>query len=199
MRENTCLSPKKKNPLPNSGIRDLSLLLNYVCWGVVLLFFLIKLKRGQHQNLFLIKDRLHYFQRDCICYRKSKPLLYSKAVNQKQLGEVERSSDQSRKGTKKPPVWIGGFFVRSGASVSLFPLRRISTPHKYIFANLMKKANMRRLVYWLSHFAKVVIKKHPDRKKQGAFFNRTIVWGVVLLLSFYSNEDFLSLQKNKMT
>ena len=24
----------------------------------------------------------------------------------------------------------GGFFVRSGASVSLFPLRRISTPHK---------------------------------------------------------------------
>ena len=49
----------------------------------------------------------------------------------------------------------------------------------------------------MSHFAKVVIKKHPAYKKSGAFFNRTIVWGVVLLLSFYSDEDFLSLLKTK--
>ena len=31
MRENTCLSPKKKDPLPNSGTRGLPLLQNYFC------------------------------------------------------------------------------------------------------------------------------------------------------------------------
>ena len=30
----------------------------------------------------------------------------------------------------------GGFFVRSGVSVSLFPLRRISTPHKVNLSEL---------------------------------------------------------------
>ena len=53
-------------------------------------------------------------------------------------------------------------------------------------------------IYWhMSQFSKVVIKKHPAYKKSGALFNRTIVWGVVLLLCFYSNEDFLSLLKTK--
>jgi len=45
----------------------------------------------------------------------------------------------------------GGFHVRSGASVSLFPLRRTSTPHIFMFTHLLENSNMSRLVYWLSH------------------------------------------------
>ena len=35
----------------------------------------------------------------------------------------------------------GGFFVRSGASVSLFPLRRISTPHKLNLLEATRRLN----------------------------------------------------------
>ena len=151
MRENTCLSSKKKDPLPKSGTKGLPLRQNYFVEECSAISFLIKFKRGQHQNLFLIKDRLRYFQRGCIWYWKLKPLLCSKAVIRKQLVEVEISSDHSRKGTKKPPVRIGGFFVRSVASVSLFPLRRISTPHKSNIINVTTRGMLSIWVPQLSH------------------------------------------------
>ena len=66
MRVNTCLSLKKKDPLPKSGTKGLPLLQNYFVEECSAISFLIKFKRGQHQNLFLIKDSLRYFQRGCI-------------------------------------------------------------------------------------------------------------------------------------
>jgi len=40
---------------------------------------------------------------------------------------------------KTAPYEQGGFFVRSGASVSLFPPQRISTPHKTNLINVLKR------------------------------------------------------------
>ena len=113
---------------------------------------------------------------------------------------MERSLGHSRKGTKKPPVWIGGFFVKSGASVSLFPLRRISTPHKINLINVSKRKMLSIWVLQLSHLPILYdqsLKSTLLTRSRVPFHNRTIVWGVVLLFIFYSYLNLLSLLKRQ--
>ena len=45
MRENTCLFPKKKDPLPNKGTRGLSLLQNYFVEDDSAYFFLNQIQK----------------------------------------------------------------------------------------------------------------------------------------------------------
>ena len=57
-------------------------------------------------------------------------------------GNIIRALSKRHKKTARSEQ--GGFFVRSGASVSLFPLRRISTPHISIFTHFLEKIKMSR-------------------------------------------------------
>ncbi len=69
----------------------------------------------------------------------------------------------------------GGFFVRSVASVSLFPLRRISTPHKLNIINITARGM---LSIWVPQLAHVPVsddkplKRHPTYAKSSAFLQQ---------------------------
>ena len=58
----------------------------------------------------------------------------------------------------------GGFFVRSGASVSLFPLRRISTPHKINLLEAIRGFKGKQVSFstvTCANSEDTVLKKHP--------------------------------------
>ena len=95
----------------------------------------------------------------------------------------------------------GGFFMRSGASVSLFPLRRISTPHIINIINVTKREMLSIRVLQLSHVPILynqLLKKHHTYAKSSAFYKITIVRGVVLLFIFSSFLHLFSPGKDKL-
>ena len=88
---------------------------------------------------------------------------------------MDISLDHSRKGTKKPPSSVRAvFFVRSVASVSLFPLRRISTPHKIILFEAFRRLKYEYLSFSTVTCANPCISTKPVNygefsKKEGSF------------------------------
>ena len=92
-------------------------------------------------------------------------------------------------------------FWRSVASVSLFPLRRISTPHKLNIINVTTRGMLSIWVHQLSHVpipqTQALKSTQLKWRRVLCWLKRTIVWGVVLLLPLYLDSNLLSLGKDK--
>ena len=150
MRVNTCLLPKKKNPLPNSGTKGLSLPQNWFCWGVFCYFFFNQIQKRSTSEFIPNQRSSLWFPKGLYLISKIKNTAVIKSSKPKTTCGDGKITDHSKKAQKKRP-FNRRFFCEIGASVSLFPLRRISTPHTDTIAHRMETLNMSMWVYWLWH------------------------------------------------
>ena len=132
MRENTCLSPKKKDPLPNSGTTGVFLYYRTIFVEELFCYFFFNQIQKRSTSEFIPNQRSSsLFPKGLYLILKIKTIAVLKSSKPKTTcggGNIIRPLYKRHKKTARSEQ--GGFFVRSGASVSLFPLRRISTPHK---------------------------------------------------------------------